>query len=93
MGPHLTFHLAGGEGGMTHFMTHLAAPMQSWIDDLGAPQLTPDLQRKIIDGVAEEAAGRSVPELASWRDAKLIEILRVVRPDRANPWRCRARPA
>ena len=24
MGPHLTFHLAGGEGGMAHFMSHLA---------------------------------------------------------------------
>ena len=24
MGPHLTFHLAGGEGGMTHFMHHIA---------------------------------------------------------------------
>jgi hypothetical protein len=35
MGPHLTFHLAGGQGGMAHFMAHLAAPMQSWMDDLG----------------------------------------------------------
>src|ERR1700674_2571447 len=61
MGPHLTFHLAGGEGGMTHFMAHLAAPMQSWIDDLGNPRLTREVQQKIIDGVAEEAAGRSVP--------------------------------
>jgi carnitine 3-dehydrogenase len=78
MGPHLTFHLAGGEGGMAHFMAHLAAPMQSWIDDLGNPRLDPALQRQIIDGVAEEAAGRSVPELARWRDDKLIEILRVV---------------
>ncbi len=78
MGPHLTFHLAGGEGGMRHFMSHLAVPMQSWIDDLGNPSLTPELQQKIIDGVDEEAAGRSVPELARWRDDKLIEILRVV---------------
>ena len=35
MGPHLTFHLAGGEGGMTHFMEHLVPPMQGWMDDLG----------------------------------------------------------
>ncbi|MGA2127257.1 MAG: 3-hydroxyacyl-CoA dehydrogenase NAD-binding domain-containing protein [Xanthobacteraceae bacterium] len=77
MGPHLTFHLAGGEGGMAHFMSHLAAPMQSWIDDLGNPRLTPDVQKVIIDGVAEEAAGRSVADLERWRDEKLIEILKV----------------
>jgi carnitine 3-dehydrogenase len=77
MGPHLTFHLAGGEGGMTHFMSHLATAMQSWMDDLGQPKLTPEVQRLIIDGVAEEAAGRSVADLARWRDEKLVEILRV----------------
>jgi carnitine 3-dehydrogenase len=77
MGPHLTFHLAGGEGGMTHFMVHLATPLQSWIDDLGNPRLTPEVQQLIIDGVAEEAAGRSVADLARWRDEKLVDILRV----------------
>jgi len=77
MGPHLTFHLAGGEGGMAHFMAHLAAPMQSWMDDLGDPHLTPQVQQLIIDGVAEEAAGRSVADLMRWRDERLVEILRV----------------
>jgi len=77
MGPHLTFHLAGGQGGMTHFMAHLAAPMQSWMDDLGHPSLTAQVQKLIIDGVAEEASGRTVADLARWRDEKLVEILRV----------------
>jgi 3-hydroxyacyl-CoA dehydrogenase len=78
MGPHLTFHLAGGEGGMTHFMKHLTPPMQGWMDDLGTTRLTPEVQRKIIDGVAEEAAGRDVASLARWRDEKLVALLRVV---------------
>jgi carnitine 3-dehydrogenase len=77
MGPSLIFHLAGGEGGMTHFMAHIGGPMQSWMDDLGAPQLTPQTQQKIIDGVAREAAGRSIADLQRWRDRKLIEILKV----------------
>ncbi len=77
MGPSLIFHLAGGEGGMTHFMAHIGGPMQSWMDDLGAPQLTPQTQQKIIDGVAKEAAGRSIADLQRWRDRKLIEILKV----------------
>jgi carnitine 3-dehydrogenase len=77
MGPSLTFHMAGGEGGMAHFMAHIAGPMQSWMDDLGAPKLTPKTQQAIIDGVIEEAAGRSMADLQRWRDRKLIEILRV----------------
>ncbi|MEP7031390.1 MAG: 3-hydroxyacyl-CoA dehydrogenase NAD-binding domain-containing protein [Pseudolabrys sp.] len=76
MGPHLTFHLAGGAGGMTHFMDHLGGPIQSWMDDLGETRLTPDVQKLIIDGVADEAAGRSVADIAKWRDKKLIEILK-----------------
>jgi carnitine 3-dehydrogenase len=78
MGPHLTFHLAGGEGGMKHFMSHLAAgPVQSWMDDLGQPRMTPDVQAKITAGVLEEAGARSIADLQRWRDRKLIDILKV----------------
>ena len=77
MGPHLTFHLAGGEGGMTHFMHHIAPAAQTWIDDGGQPWLTSEVQKLIIDGVAEEAAGRSIADIAKWRDRKLVDILKV----------------
>jgi hypothetical protein len=29
-GPHLTFHLAAGVGGIDHFLEKFAAPMASW---------------------------------------------------------------
>ena len=78
MGPSLTFHLAGGEGGMKHFMAHIVAgPMQSWMNDLGAPKITEKTKQTFIDGVTEEAAGRSIADLQRWRDRKLIEILKV----------------
>jgi 3-hydroxyacyl-CoA dehydrogenase len=77
MGPHLTFHMAGGDGGMKHFMDHIGPAIQGWMDDLGAPVLDAKTQKAIVDGVAEEAAGRSMDELRRWRDRKLIEILRV----------------
>lgn len=77
MGPHLTFHLAGGDGGMSHFMAHLAPAVQSWMDDLGTTRLTPAVQRIIIDGVADEAGGRSMADLRRWRDRKLLEILKM----------------
>ena len=78
-GPHLTFHLAGGVGGMEHFMKHLLVPMQSWWHDLGDPDMTPEVQRKIIDGVADEAAGRSIADLVSERDRYLIAVLDAVK--------------
>jgi carnitine 3-dehydrogenase len=78
-GPHLTFHLAGGSGGMAHFMSHLLAPMQSWWNDLGNPEMTPEVQRRIIDGVAAEAAGRSVADLAAERDRCLVAILETLK--------------
>lgn len=76
MGPHLTFHLAGGEGGMTHFMSHLAPAVQSWIDDFKDTRVT-DARDALIAGVTEEAAGRSIADLQAWRDRKLIDILKV----------------
>lgn len=76
MGPHLTFHLAGGEGGMAHFMSHLAPAVQSWIDDFKDTRVT-DAKQLLIDGVADEAAGRSIADLQAWRDRKLIDILKV----------------
>jgi hypothetical protein len=62
---------------MTHFMEHLADANQEWMDDLGRPKLTPDVQKTIIDGVAQEAGSRTIADLQRWRDRKLIDILKV----------------
>lgn len=78
-GPHLTFHLAGGVGGMEHFLKHLLVPMESWWKDLGTPEMTPEVQRQIVAGVAEEAAGRSIGDLAAHRDRALIALMRALR--------------
>ncbi len=78
MGPHLTFHLAGGEGGMAHFMEHLGPANEVWWRSLGQPTLTPALQQAIIDGVAAEADGKSVADLAARRDALLVALLRTI---------------
>jgi carnitine 3-dehydrogenase len=77
MGPHLTFHLGGGEGGMTDFMAHLGGAFQNQMDDLGTTRLTEPVRQLIIDGVAAEAGSRSIGDLKRWRDRKLIEILKV----------------
>jgi 3-hydroxyacyl-CoA dehydrogenase len=75
MGPHLTFHLAGGAGGMAHYMDHLAPAVSGWWPDLGNPVLTPALERQLVDGVTDEADGRPVEELARRRDEFLVRVL------------------
>jgi 3-hydroxyacyl-CoA dehydrogenase len=75
MGPNLLFHLAGGQGGIHHFMEHLAGPMTTWWKDLGNPEFTPDLKEKIVQGVLTEAANQSIDELAGERDKLLLGLL------------------
>jgi carnitine 3-dehydrogenase len=75
MGPHLTFHLAGGNGGMKHFLDHLAGPVGTWWADLGQPELNPKVRALLTEGVKQEAAGRSIPELEAERDEMLVNLL------------------
>jgi 3-hydroxyacyl-CoA dehydrogenase len=75
MGPNLLFHLAGGQGGIQHFMEHLAGPMTTWWKDLGNPEFTPELRDKIVQGVLAEAGNQSIDELAEERDRLLLELL------------------
>jgi len=75
MGPHTTFHLAGGEGGIEHFMHHLLPAVTSWWHDLGNPEVDAALQRALVAGVAEATGGASTAELARRRDAALVRLL------------------
>lgn len=60
---------------MPHFLAHLGEFMETRWEELGRPKLTPEVRRRLIEGVAEEMAGRTIPELARDRDAKLVAIL------------------
>jgi 3-hydroxyacyl-CoA dehydrogenase len=77
MGPNLLFHLGGGEGGIHHFMEHLARPIAACWRDLGTPDLTPELQGIIIDGVMREVGSRSLQQLGRERDELLLGLLRL----------------
>jgi 3-hydroxyacyl-CoA dehydrogenase len=75
MGPNATFHLAGGEGGMAHFMHHLLPEMRKWWGTLGTPDVDEVLQKRLAEGVQQELGGQSVRELAKRRDAFLTALL------------------
>jgi carnitine 3-dehydrogenase len=75
MGPMLTFHLAGGPGGMGHMLDHFGpALLEPWTR-LQAPELTRELRDRVVAGVEEEAAGRTVAQLEQKRDAFLVDLL------------------
>jgi carnitine 3-dehydrogenase len=75
MGPILTFHLAGGQGGMAHMLDHFApALLEPWTR-LDAPSLTPQLRDLVVAGAVEAAGGATVSELERRRDAFLVDLL------------------
>src|SRR4051794_12179190 len=75
MGQVLLNHLGGGQGGIEHFFQQFTGPMTAWWKVLGSPQLTPELQRKLIAGVHAEVGSRSVDELSAERDEVLLGLL------------------
>lgn len=75
MGPHMTFHLGGGEGGLAHMLAQFRPAFTAWWKTMGTPELTDDVCRQLIDGVAAEAKGRDLATLARERDAVLLPLL------------------
>ncbi len=78
MGPHMTFHLGGGEGGIEHLLAQFKPAFETWWASMSTPDLSKETCRLIIDGVKAEAAGRSIAELAADRDAVLLPLLEIV---------------
>lgn len=76
LGAHMAYHLGGGAGGMAEYLAHLGPSQERRWAALGTPSLTPDVQAALVDGVAREAAGRSIAELEAARDKALIAALR-----------------
>lgn len=79
VGPHMAYHLGGGEGGIQHYLEHLGpSQVRRWAS-LGSPNLDEPTKVALIDGVLEEAGGRTIGELEAARDAFLQAIAKVRR--------------
>jgi carnitine 3-dehydrogenase len=75
MGNLMLNHLGGGPGGIEHFFQQFTGPMTAWWKTLGSPVLTPDVQKKLIDGVHAEVGSRTIDELAAERDEVLLGLI------------------
>ena len=77
-GPMLTFHLAGGPGGMAQMLDHFGPSLRAPWTRLAAPELTPELRDAVVRGCDEEAGPRSIADLVRERDRRLVDVLRVL---------------
>lgn len=84
MGPHMTFHLAGGVGGFPHFLAQLGPGVERWWADLGQPSLTPEVSAKLTAGIVEEVGDRRMDDITAARDAALIGIQEVLQKTRST---------
>ena len=81
-GPHLTYHLAAGDGGVTAFLQHLLASFEDWWGHLATwQQLDPEQQRTLTHSVERAYRGR-LDGLREARDRRLSAILRALEQSR-----------
>jgi carnitine 3-dehydrogenase len=78
MGPCLTFHLAGGAGGMAAMLDQFGPTLLDPLTRLDAPELTEQLRSQMVAGTEAVADGRSVTALEAERDAFLVDLLALV---------------
>lgn len=75
-GPHLTYHLAAGDGGVGAFIQHLLQTFEGIWEDLPTwTKLDPDQRRKLVKAV-ERAYTEDIERIRSARDRRLAAILR-----------------
>jgi len=75
MGPFETFLLAGGKGGMRHFLDHFGPHLEAPWTSLKAPALTQDLIDKICVQTDAQLGARSIRDLCNRRDQYLVDLL------------------
>ncbi len=87
MGTNLTFHLAGGEGGMRHMLSQFGPALKLPWTRLESPELTGELAEAMAAGCEAQAGSRSIAELERQRDACLLAVMRALRPSGAGAGR------
>jgi carnitine 3-dehydrogenase len=77
MGPHLLYHLGGGEGGYRHYLEHLGPSQEARWATLRTSPLTPALREQLITGVEDELRALGMKEPGHQRDQGLGALLRL----------------
>ena len=81
LGPHLSYHLGGGSGGIEYYLQHLGPTMAArWRTLATWTTIPPSVEKKMIRDIKnmELVRSKSVEEIAIWRDEKLAELLKIL---------------
>lgn len=74
MGPTTLFSLGAGSGGLAAFCDHFSDTFNGWWEDLGTPQLTPEVSQMLAEGLGEAIGDMSIEKLAALRDSKIVKL-------------------
>ncbi len=78
MGPFLTYHLAGGEGGMRHFLAQFDPALDLPWTDLPFPKWSKQLEDRIVNGCEQSYGDTTVSEWETKRNAVLVDLIKVL---------------
>jgi carnitine 3-dehydrogenase len=78
MGSFMTYHLAGGPGGMRDFIKQFDPSLELPWTDLKFPPWSDELTDKLVEGCEAQAQGKPVAEWEAKRDAVLVDLMRVL---------------
>ena len=79
MGSFLHYHLAGGDGGMRHFISQFDPTLELPWTDLPFPDWSDALANKLIDGCENQQGAESVQSWEARRNDCLVDIMAVLK--------------
>ncbi|MEM7194259.1 MAG: carnitine 3-dehydrogenase [Pseudomonadota bacterium] len=79
MGTFMVYRIAGGEGGMRHFMQQFGPSLKWPWTRFDGPDLSPELLNNIESQSDRQADGRSIEELERLRDDCLVSVMQGLR--------------
>jgi carnitine 3-dehydrogenase len=79
MGSFLTYHLAGGPGGMRHFISQFDPTLELDWTDLKFPKWNAALEKRLVEGCEAQAGKKTVAQLEAKRNAILVDMMKLFR--------------
>lgn len=79
MGPCMTFHVGGGEGGMAYNLDQFGPALKLPWTRLIAPELTKELRDDMVEGCEDLAGEKTYEHLLEERDAGLVAIAKALK--------------
>lgn len=78
-GPHMIFHLAGGEAGIKHFIDHIGTSWKDiWEDMANWTSIPHQAADALQTGLDEQMADRTPEEMGRWRDEKIVRLRKII---------------